>query len=178
MRMKTHGWTVCSQTLPLPGQTERRLSSVMPQHHHANQLPSNFKNQMIGKTGQIASPPPMINRVKTQRRGFDSIKCPNEFCKEHIPGSIRTKIIVIKCIPNILLDQRMNDQPHRIRDARILLRSSSLLSPTTAPDHSSSPRRIASVRLSSSESFGSAPSRLSQIIAARSARSSSLSFIT
>ena len=166
-----HSWS-----LPLSSQSVGRLPSLVFQHHHANKIPSNFKNQMIGKTAQIASPTPMINLVKAQRFVFDSIKRLLDFTKKQISGLVGTKVIVIKRTSDILLNQRMNNQLHRDRDARMSFRSSSFVSPFTAPDHNSSPRLIASVRLSSSESFGSAPSKLSKSIAARSARSPSFNF--
>ena len=65
---------------------------------------------------------------------------------------------------------------HFLRDARNSSTNSSMGIPSTALDLSSSPRRIASMRLFSSKSFGSAPSRLSTMSATSSSLSPGSSF--
>ena len=128
---------------------------------------------MIRKSSQVAAPTTVSHRMALGRITLDPFERCRKGKEQPVSSLIGTTVVVFEGLPEITPYKRVNYQSHRPRKTRNSLRKSSLSIPFTAPDHSSSPRRIASVRLFSSESFGSAPSRLSRISAARSARSPS-----
>lgn len=154
------------------------MALIVAKHRDKNIIIPNLEHQMIREIVQITSPPEFIQKVKLLGCLFKFLACPVKRRIKTISSRIRTLVVVVKNATKILPNRRVKGQLHLARIARISRMNSSSGIPFTAPDHSSSPRLIASVRLSSSESFGSAPPKLSKIIAARSARSPSLNFIT
>jgi len=151
-------------------------SSVVPLPSSQDfELPQ-LKNQMIGEFRQVASAPRRVERMKFRRSLLDSPNRRFEFREESITSRIRPLVVVVEDFVEVSPDQWVEDQLHLARDARIPFIKSRSAIPCTTPDRSSSPRRTASVRLSSSKSLGSAPSRLSRISAARSARSPTPNF--
>lgn len=153
------------------------MTLVVAKHGDIHLIISDLKNQMIRKFGEITSSPALIQKMETGGHHFDSPPCIFECLEKTVTRRFRPLVVIVENTAEVLPNRRMKSKPHLARKARNSSMNSSSGIPFTNPDQSSSPRRIASVRLSSLESFGSAPSKLSKIIAARSARSPSFNFI-
>jgi hypothetical protein len=170
-----------SLLVPPTAEPEPWRPSIMPQHRNENHFVLNFEHQMIGKASNLTPPPFRIERVATIRRLLDSCdRIPESFIQT-VSCRVRTCVVIFKRQLEIAPDQEVKDDRHRARSLSRSARNSAMNSasgiPSSLPAFNSSPLRIASVRLSSSESFGSAPSKLSMIRCINSARSDSSSFI-
>lgn len=148
----------------------------MTEHRDKDRSPIHFKHQMIGKLCQVAASPRIVEPMKFRRPFLYSPNPCFERGEKPVACGVGPLIVVGENLPKIPSNQRVKNHLHLVRDARNSSMNSSSAIPSTSPDLSSSPRWIASSRLSPSESLGSAPSRLSRISTARSARSSTPSF--
>lgn len=91
---------------------------MMPQNHDADQFSLNFKHDVVGKPVQITSSPLIVQTMTPQRLHFDSFERGLKLVEKKITRLIGAAVIVVKNFPEIPPNTWVDDQRHRLREAR------------------------------------------------------------